>query len=715
MKVIETNKSVALSMQDSIKQSISEKNVAKATYFLRNKIYSDKIKAALTEPVCNAIDEHRKYGITKPVEIFISYKEVCIRDFAKGLSKEDVQKIFFQYFESTKSNSDEGIGGFGIGAKAPSAYTDVFYVISYFEGKKTLYISAVSGYESYAHTVYEVPCDEKESGICVKIPINQNNKEKDYLEFVHIAQDLTRIIGFNSSQKELNLYIDEDIEYDSFIRQSENYKTNKLYYHQKLKESIENNEVNDTICYIPDLGCAMRYYFQSSFFNSSTLYAYDGDMLYPVPFAKELLKDTCVDTWYDHKIILFFKRGELSISPSRETIELTSESKQWFNWRLKSLFTQLKERHFAAIKKYIKDNKGTLVGDAVNKYAGSPTHSAITQAVKTNYDISRDMSFAYTVSPLYSEPTIYTGYGLSLLRKNYYFILADKRPSASRKQIAEAVFKYKNISMPNDRSLFIILYGDTVKKFKETRDDYKFEDIPYFVDDVNVFEYNSLKNYLPKRVKTKKEYILTDYYSGDVIKDIDYKNTLVISKQEYKNNYQYNYICDFNTNEREQLFGIKYRAILNQKEYKEFSSKCLTLETFSICDKIKSILKEKKVTYVDDFTDMLFLIFNLKPLINIENNIEKSRFTTTGTLYKIYRTAYSLDCIDKQSKREERIKKFKEYFSEEEIKDIITLITLNNYHLKSYFYNEQIKLSKELSEKYKSKVIDFIKTIDFTI
>jgi hypothetical protein len=39
-----------------------------ATYFMRDKIYSNKIKAVVREYLCNAIDEHNKFDIKQAVQ-----------------------------------------------------------------------------------------------------------------------------------------------------------------------------------------------------------------------------------------------------------------------------------------------------------------------------------------------------------------------------------------------------------------------------------------------------------------------------------------------------------------------------------------------------------------------------------------------------------------------------------------------------------------------
>ena len=120
-----------------------------ATYYLRDKIYSDKILAVVREYICNALDEHKKHNIDRAVEVGIRDEDgsniFFVRDFAKGLSEDDIRNVFGMYFRSTKSSNNEQIGGFGIGSKAAHSYTDTFYVKSYHNGVCALYACALGG------------------------------------------------------------------------------------------------------------------------------------------------------------------------------------------------------------------------------------------------------------------------------------------------------------------------------------------------------------------------------------------------------------------------------------------------------------------------------------------------------------------------------------------------------------------------------------------
>jgi anti-sigma regulatory factor (Ser/Thr protein kinase) len=119
------------------------------TMFLRDRIYSNKVLACIRETVTNAVDEHVKYNIDTPVIVKLSNEDGeytwSVRDFAKGLSEADIRNIYGMYGGSTKRNNNTQVGGFGIGALSPFAFTDTFYVKSHHDGVMTLYACVLGG------------------------------------------------------------------------------------------------------------------------------------------------------------------------------------------------------------------------------------------------------------------------------------------------------------------------------------------------------------------------------------------------------------------------------------------------------------------------------------------------------------------------------------------------------------------------------------------
>ena len=167
-----------------------------ATYFMRDKIYSNKIKAVVREYLCNAIDEHNKFDVKQAVLSGLRTENnestFYVRDFAKGLSEEDVRNIFGMYFRSTKSKSNDSIGGFGVGSKAGHCYNDTFFVTSYFNEKCTTYTCVLGAGDSGVPVghIYKIDeCDTNETGLEVSIPISS----ADYSDFKREIQDFIHL------------------------------------------------------------------------------------------------------------------------------------------------------------------------------------------------------------------------------------------------------------------------------------------------------------------------------------------------------------------------------------------------------------------------------------------------------------------------------------------------------------------------------------------
>jgi hypothetical protein len=81
---------------------------------LRNNIYSNTLLASFKETVSNSLDEHSKHSINKPVDIWLpNYftNNITIRDYANGISKEFMLDSYTKVGLSTKSSSNDALGG----------------------------------------------------------------------------------------------------------------------------------------------------------------------------------------------------------------------------------------------------------------------------------------------------------------------------------------------------------------------------------------------------------------------------------------------------------------------------------------------------------------------------------------------------------------------------------------------------------------------------
>lgn len=142
---------------------------------LFDSLYTQKELAVVRELLCNAWDAHVEAGTTDiPIEIHLPTPLEPwfeIKDFGTGLAPEKIRSVYMDYGNSTKTHTNELIGGFGIGSKAPYAFTDQFTVTTRWQGLAhtfSAFIDADHG-PSCVH-MGTTPTDEP-NGLTVYVPI----------------------------------------------------------------------------------------------------------------------------------------------------------------------------------------------------------------------------------------------------------------------------------------------------------------------------------------------------------------------------------------------------------------------------------------------------------------------------------------------------------------------------------------------------------------
>lgn len=161
---------------------------------LSSGLYSDKIAAVVREIGCNASDAHIAGGSPhKPIEVKLPNAidpQFYIKDFGIGLGHDDVMGLYSTYFASTKQQSNDMTGAFGLGSKSPFSYTDSFSVTACKDGKRRIYSAHIG--EDDTPTVAlmheeDIPkSDSWQSGVMVGFPV----KKEDALEFRKRAQQV---------------------------------------------------------------------------------------------------------------------------------------------------------------------------------------------------------------------------------------------------------------------------------------------------------------------------------------------------------------------------------------------------------------------------------------------------------------------------------------------------------------------------------------------
>ena len=192
---------------------VKAENLSWLFQILRNNLYSDKPLAVIREYFANATDAHvaagtpnRPVAVTMPTDM---EPTLVIRDFGFGLDQEGIFNVFASYGASTKRDSNDAIGGFGIGSKSAFCYVQSFTIISYFNGTMSMYHAYIDETNIGKVDLVGKPTPtEEENGIEIRIEV----KTEDISTFVSTARKLFRHVEVKPiirGNHELAKYLDE--------------------------------------------------------------------------------------------------------------------------------------------------------------------------------------------------------------------------------------------------------------------------------------------------------------------------------------------------------------------------------------------------------------------------------------------------------------------------------------------------------------------------
>jgi hypothetical protein len=151
-------------------------------------LYSNRELAVVREYSTNARDAMIEAGNgSEPIEVRLPsamnpYFEV--RDFGIGMSEETLKRVYTQFGESTKRDSDDFNGMLGFGSKSAMAYTNTFTIEAVKDGIKT--IAIISRKEDFRIVLKIVMRDLKTNerdGVKIQVPVH------NWSTFTPIAND----------------------------------------------------------------------------------------------------------------------------------------------------------------------------------------------------------------------------------------------------------------------------------------------------------------------------------------------------------------------------------------------------------------------------------------------------------------------------------------------------------------------------------------------
>ncbi len=147
--------------------------------------YRDPIASLIREYVSNCFDSHIEAGVNTPVYVTLeedqsSWYWAC-EDFGVGLSPDRCRNVFMKYLNSTKEETNNQIGAFGMGSKSGLGYTDVVHIRTRFNGTEYKYMLHKTTDAPTLALVDSYPTD-KRNGTQIKIYLKDNWDEREKFE-----------------------------------------------------------------------------------------------------------------------------------------------------------------------------------------------------------------------------------------------------------------------------------------------------------------------------------------------------------------------------------------------------------------------------------------------------------------------------------------------------------------------------------------------------
>lgn len=204
---------------------------------LSSKLYKDPLYAMIRELLCNAYDSQIKKGNPDtPIEVTLPHwktgTNLVIRDFGTGMDDESIHTVYTCFFNSTKSSSNDFTGCFGLGSKTPFAFTDVFQVRSFQNGKVNTYLcTKAEGIPGITSLSMYDDTDEPD-GLEISIPFTNTNTDK-------LVRYFERFLAFIPEIKV------NGVTFRDFDKHKTVIIPNKLYYYD-LKDILSGKANIDT-------------------------------------------------------------------------------------------------------------------------------------------------------------------------------------------------------------------------------------------------------------------------------------------------------------------------------------------------------------------------------------------------------------------------------------------------------------------------------------
>lgn len=185
----QVNDNIKIGETNSKQATISEHKIGKLQYILTEGLYSDPVTAVIAEITNNGIDSVVQAGKDPkqfPVLVEIGKNEqrnsfFRVTDKGLGLDKNEFENILMNYLESTKEDSDETIGCYGLGSKSFLALDRAATFTCRKNGIEYKYLAYQGAQFCEYDLLYEKETTE-ENGVIFEIAITGWSERNDFVK-----------------------------------------------------------------------------------------------------------------------------------------------------------------------------------------------------------------------------------------------------------------------------------------------------------------------------------------------------------------------------------------------------------------------------------------------------------------------------------------------------------------------------------------------------
>lgn len=138
-------------------------------------MYKDKALAVLREYAANARDAHIQAGNPAPIRVTMPTEwqpVLTIADNGTGLSADEIVTVYASYGKSTKRDSNDQVGAFGIGAKSAFTIATQYTVTAVKNGQKNVAVFALNNNGIGTVDIKGTAETDEPNGVTVSVPVD---------------------------------------------------------------------------------------------------------------------------------------------------------------------------------------------------------------------------------------------------------------------------------------------------------------------------------------------------------------------------------------------------------------------------------------------------------------------------------------------------------------------------------------------------------------